>query len=173
MATNKKPAKKTETAPAKAAETTALQRRSPFELLDELERWFADDRRRWPRVFGGQWPAFPELTLPWQERTPKVDVIDSDTQVEIKAELPGVKKEDLDVSLTDSSVRISARTHAESESKDKDYVRREISHGEFSRTVALPAEVDGDKATATFKDGILTLVLPKAAGSKRRSVKIS
>jgi HSP20 family protein len=109
----------------------------------------------------------------WAERSPKVDVADSDKEVVIKAELPGVGKDDLDVSLTDAGIRISAKTHAEKEIKDDDYVRREISHGEFSRVIALPAAVDSDKAEASFKDGVLTVKLPKMESSQRRPIKVS
>lgn len=177
MAVSKKPENKN--APAKAAEGTAaegqiVKRRGPFDLMDDLERWFEDEPfARWPRMFGRRWPEFRELTSLSDIRVPRVDVVDGDKEITVKAELPGVKKEDLEVTVTDNRLRISATTRSESQTKDKDYVRREISSGAVSRTLTLPAEVDADAARASFSDGILTLTLPKLASARRRTLKIS
>ena len=90
----------------------------------------------------------------------------------IEAELPGVAKDDLDVSMTENSVTISAKTSREEKEEKGDYYRREMSRGAFSRTVPLPVEVDGSKAKATFKDGVMRLVLPKSEPAKRRRIKV-
>lgn len=149
------------------------QRRNPYELFNELERWFSGPALgTWPRQFGGHWPAWPELRTPFGEHLPRVDVADSDKEVVVKAELPGVSKDDLEVSLTDTGIRISAKTRTEQEIKEDDYVRREISRGEYSRTIPLPSAVNGDKAQASFKDGVLTIRLQKQEVSKRRPIKV-
>lgn len=90
----------------------------------------------------------------------------------MRAEVPGVKKEDLDVSTTDNTVTIKGSTRHEEKEEKGDYYRSEITRGSFSRTVALPSEVDSAKAKARYKDGILELTLPKVNKSKRRTVKV-
>lgn len=147
---------------------------SPFE---EMEHWME-------RFFSSGWPDYDPWSLfrrPWPSllregalgmRLPKVDVIDRDEEVVVKAELPGVKKEDLEVTLGDDSLTLRAITESETKEEKGQYFRREISRGEFSRTVPLPCAVEGEKAKATFKDGVLEITIPKAAGAKRRSIKI-
>jgi HSP20 family protein len=142
---------------------------SPFE---EMERMFESFfPRGWLRPFRGEWPMGPEFmpTL----RAPRVDVLDRDNEIVVRAEIPGVSKEDLDVSLTDDTVTIRGTARHEEEREEKgQYYRRELEYGEFSRTVTLPTSVDTNKAAAKFHDGILELTLPKMEGAKRRTVKI-
>jgi len=118
-----------------------------------------------------EWPGFPELALP-EMKLPKVDVVDREAEVVIKAEVPGVEKKDLDISAGEDSVTIKGSTSKEEKEEKGDYYRREISSGTFLRTVALPATVDGSKAKASFKDGMLELTLPKTEKAKRHSVKL-
>jgi HSP20 family protein len=154
-------------------QTRAERTLSPF---DEMDRMFENLwRQSWlPRGFMRPLEmGLGNIPAPFEGRTPSVDVIDRDKEVLIKAELPGVKKEDLDISISDDSVTIRASTrHEEKEEKGK-YFRREMSRGEFVRTLALPAEVDGAKAKASFKDGILELTAPKVTQSKRHKVTVS
>lgn len=140
--------------------------------FEDMERMFEDfGPGGWLRHWRHEFPRWEHL-MPFEGRAPRVDVIDRDEEVVIHAELPGVNKKDLDVSLTDDAVTIKGTsTHEEKEEKG-DYFRREMSRGEFSRTVSLPCEVDDSKAKATFKDGIMELVLPKVEPTKRRSVKV-
>jgi HSP20 family protein len=86
--------------------------------------------------------------------------------------VPGVEKKDLDISVGEDSVTIKGSTSKEEKEEKGDYYRREISRGSFIRTVALPATVDGTKAKASFKDGMLELTLPKTEKAKRHSVKL-
>ena len=143
---------------------------SPF---DEMDRLFEDFfPRGWMQPMRRQWPEWVELGAPFEGRTPKVDVLEQDEAVVVRAELPGVDKDNLDISLTEDSVTISATTKQESEEEKGDYHRREISQGSFSRTVALPVAVQGDQAKASFNDGVLELTLPKAAPAKRHNIKV-
>ena len=89
-----------------------------------------------------------------------------------EAELPGVSKEDLDVSVSEKTVTIKASTRREEEKEEGDYHRREISTGLYSRTLSLPAAVEGENARAEFKDGVLRLTLPKSEESKRISIQV-
>ena len=144
---------------------------SPFE---EMERFFE-------RVFPHGWmrpslewehSLWPGLFPSMEMGVPRVDIIDRDDEILVRAEIPGVEKEDLGVSVTDDRVTIeAARTHQETEEKG-DFYRREIAHGTFSRSLVLPAEVDGTKAKATFKGGVLELTLPKVEKTRRHSVPI-
>jgi len=143
---------------------------SPFEEMDRMFDSFFP--RGWLRPMRWEWPSWAEVPAPFEGKNPRVDVIERDNEVVIKAELPGVKKDDVDVSLTDNTVCIKGSTLHEEKEEQGDYYRREMSRGEFSRTVALPAEVDGDKAKARFVDGVLEVVVPKVEKAKRRSVKV-
>jgi HSP20 family protein len=99
-------------------------------------------------------------------------VIERDDAVIVKAELPGVDKKDIDVSVTSNTVTIKGSTSHEEKEEKGDYYRCEMSRGSYSRTLSLPADVDEGKAKAKLKDGILELTLPKVKKSKRQSIKV-
>ena len=142
---------------------------SPFE---EMERMFDQYfRRGWMRPWRSEWPSFPEISLP-EMKVPKVDVVDRENEIVVKAEVPGVEKKDLDISVSDNTVTIKGSTRHEEKEEEGDVYRREISACSCSRTVVLPAEVDGAKAKASFKDGMLELTIPKVEKAKRHSVKL-
>jgi len=142
---------------------------SPFEEMDRMfDQYF---RRGWMRPWRFEWPSLPEVGLP-EMKVPKVDVIDRENEVVVKAEIPGVEKKDLDISVGEDTVTIKGSTRHEEKEEKGDYYRCEISRGAFSRTVALPATVDGGKAKGSFKDGVLELTLPKIEKAKRHAVKV-
>ncbi len=146
---------------------------NPFEEMERrFDDFFAARQHGWLMPFGGRWPSRGELAAPLEGRTFKVDVIDRDNEVVVKAELPGVKKEHLDVTVGDNSITIRATTSYESQEQKENYYRSEIRSGEFMRTVGLPAAVDADKAKAKFSDGVLEMTLPKVEAAKRRHIKI-
>jgi HSP20 family protein len=143
---------------------------SPFEEMDRMfEDYFS---RGWMRPFRWEWPSLGEMAKPFEGKIPKVDVIERDDEVVVKAELPGVEKKDLDVSVTENSVTIKGSTSHEEKEEKGDFYRCEISRGAYARTVGLPSYVDADKAKASFKDGVLELTLPKVEKSKRRTVEV-
>ena len=142
---------------------------SPFEEMEQMFDQYL--RGGWLRPWRVDWPTFREPALP-EIRFPKIDVVDREDEVVVKAEVPGVEKKDLDISVSDDSVTIKGTTSHEEKEESGDYYRSEISRGSFSRTVALQASVDGSKARADFKDGMLELTLPKIAKSKRHSIKV-
>ena len=138
---------------------------------DEMDRFFEGAFPRGQFRFG-RWP-WPEWTPRFESRFPAVDVIDRPDHIVVRAEVPGVKKEDLDVSVSDNQVTIRATSKIEEEKKEEgEYYRREMRQGEYSRSIGLPADVDSAEARASFKDGILELTLPKTAPSKRHSIKV-
>lgn len=109
-----------------------------------------------------------------EELMPSVDIFEEKDDVVVKAELPGIKKEDLDITLTDDTISISGEKKKEEEVSKKNYHRWECSYGSFSRSFTLPAEVQSDKAKAQFKDGVLEIRIPKTeeAVKKEKKVKI-
>lgn len=141
-------------------------KRYPLPSFDEFDN-FLDN------VFPRFWPNMWERRRPINHmRMPKIDVIDGKEEVRVYIEAPGVKKEDLDVSMTDHTVTIKGKTSRKEETKETDFYRCEIEQGEFSRTISLPAEVEGSKVKAKFENGLLELVIPKLEQSKRHSIKI-
>ena len=170
--TRKTEGKKEQTAAEKGQE---IQKATPAGLLgsfEEMDRLFDNFMRRgWMRPWRFEWPSFPELAT-LESKMPKVDVVERDNEIVVRAEVPGVDKKDLDVSVSDSTVTIKGSTRHEEKEEKGDYYRHEISTGAFSRMVALPASVDGSKAKADFKDGVLELTLPKVEKAKRHSIKL-
>ena len=143
---------------------------SPFEEMERLfEGYFP---RGWMRPFHWERPSWGELGAPFEGKTPRVDIVDRDNELVVKAELPGVDKKDLDISMTENTVTIKGSTSHEEKEETGDYYRSEMSRGSYSRTLALPSDVEADKAKAKFKDGVLELTLPKLKKAKRRSVKV-
>jgi HSP20 family protein len=133
-----------------------------------MDRWLDGMSRGLFRPMRWEWFSWPEPVMP----SPKVDVLDRDNEVLVRAELPGVKKEDLEVSMTDNTVTIKGTTSHEEKEEKGDYYRHEISKGSFSRTVTLPGDVDSDKCKTRFKDGVLELTVPKVEKAKRRTIKV-
>ena len=143
---------------------------APF---DELDRFFDQLRSRdWMHQF--HWPDTVQSHIPMfaEGRIPKVDIIDNDNDMLIRAELPGVDKKDLNISMTDNTVTIRAKTNYENKEEKSDYYHSEIAQGLFTRTIGLPAEVDIDKAKSSFKNGVLELTVPKVERSQRRSIEV-
>jgi HSP20 family protein len=124
-------------------------------LRHEMDRVF--DRFLEPR-----WYEFE----PAGEWAPMVDVSETKDAVVVKAEIPGVEQKDITVSLQDQVLTIKGEKHREKEERDEKYHRVERSWGAFTRSFRMPVAVAGDKVTATFKDGTLTVMLPKAAEAK-------
>ncbi|MEW6117366.1 MAG: Hsp20/alpha crystallin family protein [Nitrospirota bacterium] len=107
------------------------------------------------------------------EFTPRVDVSETDKEIKVSAELPGMDEKDIEVTLNKDSLTIKGEKKEEKEDKGKDYYRMERSYGSFSRTIPLPLEVETDRAEATFKKGVLTVTLPKTAKAIKETKKIA
>lgn len=131
-----------------------------------LEEFFG---RGWLRPFGS-WGR--PLATEFASMLPKVDVLDRDDEVVVRAEVPGMEKDEIDISISGNMVTLKGETRREEKEEKGDYYRCEMSRGAFARTLALPAEVDEGKAKASLKDGVLELKLPKVEKSKRRAIRI-
>lgn len=153
-----------ETAPSPASRSLI-----PFEDLDRMFERFFD--REWMRPLRWEWPLRGRLAE-IEPRMPKVDVIDKDKEVVVRAEVPGIERKDLDVSVTDNTVTIKGQSSRETKEEDGNYYRCEIARGAFARTVALPSEVDADKVEASFNEGILEITLPKVKEARRRKINV-
>ncbi len=103
---------------------------------------------------------------------PKMDVIDRDKEILVKAELPGIDKKDLDISITNNQLVIKAKTCHEEKEENGDYLKQEISKSEIYRSVLLPADVDDSKVKTSFKNGVLKLTIPKQKGSRRKRIEV-
>lgn len=103
---------------------------------------------------------------------PKMDVIDREKEIFVKAELPGIDKNDLDISITHDWLVIKAKSCHEEKEEKGDYLKREISKSEIYRSVRLPADVDADKVKTSFKNGVLKLTLPKQETSYRKRIEV-
>jgi HSP20 family protein len=90
----------------------------------------------------------------------------------VRAEIPGIEKKDINISLTDNLLTIKGESKKEEKEEKGDYYRREISSSSFARSVTVPASVDVSKAVANLKDGVLEIKLPKAESSKRRNIMV-
>lgn len=104
---------------------------------------------------------------------PSLDVKESDKEVDIKAELPGMDEKDVEVLLADNSVTIKGEKKEEKEDKGKDYYHMERSYGAFNRVVPLPHGLDTDKAEAHYKNGVLTIKIPKTEEAKAKVKNVS
>lgn len=160
-----------------AAEEKAVAKRKPSELVsrvEDFEQWFdrfMEDmwRRPFPSLFGrDRWLPIRPLSM----RIPALDVYEEKDTVVVKAELPGMKKEDVEVNLVGETLTIKGEKKEDKEVKEDDYYRRERSYGSFLRTVALPCEVKSDEIKASFKDGVLEIRMPKTEEAKRKSITV-
>ena len=104
--------------------------------------------------------------------TPRVDVYQTENDVIVKAEIPGVSKEDLNLYVDENRVRLSGQIRRENEFKEENAYRSERVCGSFSRTIPMPVEVKSDETKAEYKDGILTVRIPKAEPSKPKGKRI-
>jgi HSP20 family protein len=104
---------------------------------------------------------------------PPVDLYETDSEVVLKAELPGLKKEDIEVTIKDNAVHLKAERKEEHEEKTENVHRVERFYGRIERVIPLPAEVKADKAKAHYRDGILELRIPKQKVSKEAKIQIS
>jgi HSP20 family protein len=143
-------------------------------LIDDMDRLFESFLSRgWLRPFREMWPEWARFEEGLELRTPRVDVINRDEEVLVRAELPGVKREDLTVELTGDLLTIRGEQHHEERKEEGDVVRAEIARGAFCRTMTMPAGLDAEHVKAEFKDGVLEVHLPKLEKTERRRIEIA
>lgn len=145
-----------------------IVRFDPFEDLGRLQR----EMNR----------LFDDTTHPGWARTngvaqsvwaPQVDIHEDANSITVKADLPGIKQEDIDIQLSNDTLTLSGARKFEDEERKANYVRVERAYGSFQRTFTLGVPVDADKIRASFKDGVLTIDLPKSESIKPKKVKVT
>ena len=139
---------------------------SPVEQLSTLRE---EINRLFDSPFG-ELTRHMELFNGW---TPALDVYEDKDNLIVKAELPGMKREEIDISFHDGTLTISGERKYEQKNQDAETYRAERFFGKFHRTLALPKPVQSDKATATYKDGILTVTLPKTEEAKPKQIQVN
>jgi HSP20 family protein len=145
----------------------------PARVFPELERAFEDFlTRRWPRLSSMEWPRLGEFSSLLSAQAPSVDIVDGENEVVVRAEVPGINKRDLEVSIAERTLTIKGSTRKENKEEQENYFRQEIRTGSFSRSVLLPADVNAAKAEASFKGGVLELRLPKTKTVKPQKVEL-
>jgi len=132
------------------------------DLRDDLDRLFES-----PLV---EWAHNSNLLSGWN---PALDLYEDKDTLYVKVELPGMKREDVDVSLHEGSLSISGERKSEQKHEDAEVYRAERFFGRFQRTVTLPTPVAADKVKAQYKDGILTITLPKTEEAKPKQIDVS
>ena len=132
------------------------------DLRDEIDRLFDSPLTELTRT--------SQLLSGW---TPALDVFEEKENFVVKAELPGMKKEDIEVSFHDGSLSISGERQSEAKHADAEIYRAERFFGRFQRSVTLPASVAVDKVKAAYKDGVLTITLPKTEEAKPKHIDVS
>jgi HSP20 family protein len=133
---------------------------NPFvSLQQEVERLFDD--------FARGFPAFGSAGL-----VPNMDVMETDKEIELAVELPGLEEKDVQINLADNVLTIRGEKKAEKEEKDKNYRLLERSYGSFTRSVELPASIDPDKIKATITNGVLTVKVPKPAAAVAKKIEV-
>ncbi len=139
----------------------------------EFERFFERMLgREWRKPFNWGLPAWGELMGLPEARLPSIDVLDQDDHIVVRAEIPGVDKNDLNVSINGNVLSIKGETKREEKREDGNYFRHEISRGAFFRSVTLPSNADASKANAVLTDGVLEVTVGKAGGAQGRSIKV-
>lgn len=129
-------------------------------LRDQLNQIFEQPDFAMSDLLGGGW-------------LPAVDVLDDKDKLTVKAELPGFKREDLDVSVHDNNLVISGERKSDEEKKDGEFYRSERFYGKFHRSISLPSTVDTGKIQAKYRDGVLTVTLPKNEKAKAKQIDVA
>jgi len=144
--------------------------------LDLFDRFFT----RWTpgslfsRMWNETWDPFRMLdTFPEVMASPAVDMEETDKEIIIRAEIPGLEKDDFSIELEQDHLILRGEKKQEKEEKDRNYHRVECSYGRFSRTIQLPCEIDANNANAEYKNGVLKITLPKAESARRKLIKVN
>lgn len=133
----------------------------PLTLLEQDMNHMFDE-------FFSRFGLAPAWETEWNAFSPQVDIVDSDKEIKVLVELPGLDEKDIEVTLSNDMLTISGEKQQEKEDKGKNYYRMERSYGSFKRSIPIPCEVKTDAVDATFKKGVLSIVLPKATEEQCR-----
>jgi HSP20 family protein len=143
----------------------------PSDIWMEFDRAFERFRRDFESIL---WPRESEAPSmgPLETKIPSVDIEDKDDKFIMTAEVPGFKKDEIEINICGNSVEISGTKETKRDEKGKDYIRQERTEESFYRTVTLPEEIKFEEVSADLKDGLLEIVLPKKSPKQRRRIAI-
>lgn len=144
----------------------------PVFSLEDMDRSMETFFRNPFSIFSRPMSSLPEFSA-LENVTPSVDIFEEGNEVVVKAEIPGTKREDIDVTITENSLQISGEKKQEEKVEKKDYQRIERRYGSFCRSFRLPDNVDSGKAKASFKDGLLEIRMPVSKEKKQKKITIS
>ena len=149
---------------------------APRRSMMDVGRWERDMDRIMEDFVGRRFrPWWPERWFRADEielRAPLVDVFEEKDDIVVKAEVPGIDKDNIEVTLSDSTLTIKGEKKKQEEVKEENYYRSERHYGSFVRAVELPKEVHADKVKASFKNGILEVRMPKTEEAKAKEIKV-
>ena len=131
----------------------------PWEPFKDLDKFFEE---------GDFLPLIPSK---WQ-KFPRINIEDKKGNIIAEIETPGINPKDIDISVENNILQVKGHSESKTEEKKKNYLKQEFSKGYFERTISLPSDVKGDKAKASYKDGILTVIMPKSAKAKSKKIKV-
>lgn len=132
-----------------------------------------DLKREMDSLFNSRFPSsFFDSYFSDDTWAPLIDIVEDKECFSVTVELPGLKKEDIDISIDDSTLIISGKRESKKEEKEKTYHRIERSYGSFYRAISLPRDIDENKIKAAFNDGVLEVSLPKSDKSKKKQIEI-
>jgi HSP20 family protein len=120
-----------------------------------------------------KWNPFRELDAMNDAWSPAVDVFETDNEIVIKAELPGMNAKDIDIRLENNTLLLKGKRRFEKETRNENYHRVERSYGNFSRGFSLPAFVDETRVRAEYKDGLLKVILPKKEAARSKEIQVA
>ena len=155
--------------------TTERQKQERGLTSRQTSREIEETGRRFEDIFGrpflpGIWRAFPSEEMVW---APAIDVVEEEDKFSVKVELPGVKEEDVNVSIAGDTLTIEGEKKAESEVKRKGYYYSETSYGNFSRSITIPSTIDTGHIEADYDKGVLEITLPKAPEVKPKKITVA
>lgn len=150
-----------------------IMRRDPFY---ELDRQINSLRRNMDRIFSDLLGDIEDV-IPYGTRSDilsdiRMDILERDNDLLIKADVPGIDEKNIDIEITDNSITISGKYDEETKDEGAGYIMRERRAGAFTRTIPINIEIIPDQAKAKFNNGVLEITIPKAASSKRKSIKL-
>lgn len=127
-----------------------------------------------PRIFNDFDDMFQDFAAPMMAggMSPALDIYEEGDNVVVEAPLPGVDIDNIEVAIENDVLSIEGKTEKKTEVEEKDYYRKEVRYGSFHRAIALPCAVDGDKADAQYKDGVLKVIVPKMGDTKKKTITI-
>jgi HSP20 family protein len=148
----------------------------PWRPFFDMPRWEREMENRFGSLFDDKiFPLREEREWPgWRlgVRGPAVDLYEQKDEIIVKAELPGLTKDDIEVNIADKLLTLKGEKRKEDEVKEEDYYRAERAYGSFVRSVELPAEVTLEKVKAVFKNGVLEIRLPKSEQAKQKEIRV-